>query len=480
VQGGALPRDLRRWANYLIFLLPPLALAGWIYLQPEDRLFLPRQSGTSARGLLYHVDDMTAVATRSLNAELGRKAGRLDGPRPLTAEEFNAQLDADPPLADRYFLEYPHITLLVFRLPWMLQGELPAVPPAVADGDYETIVRHQPRNEDERRLWQSYVWTTRFYVCLMTACLLALMLLVRWGYEPSTGLRGGAVLLVLPAALYFSINRYDILPAFMTAAALACVGRRWFVASAVALALAALLKVYPVLLAPLVLRYVGTDWRRALSWCAAFGITLVAGAGWPLLVGEDLESILGPFRFQFGRDGEPFQMALYGWVLPAGLESGLDGKVFRLGTIAAALVLFCWRRPPTLASVLRRGAVVVILFASVNVFYSPQWIIWFSPLLVPLVGRQRSLAWGVVALDLITYLSYPVWAFLYMSPNRIADFVPGVQPETAIHAAMVVLVYARFVALAVLVFLLLRAEWREVRAARAADTGLAPAGVTAS
>jgi hypothetical protein len=449
----------------VLFVVPLLTLAAWLYLQPGDRLFSPQRSSLSARGLVYNPDDLTVLAERSLNAELGRKAGRLDPPALTNPAEFNALLDADPPLAERYFLEYPHLAELVSRVPWKLHGELPPVPTAVADADSDAIVVHQPRNPDELRLWSAFAWATRFYACLMTACLLALMLLLERGYGPNTGLWGTAALLVLPGALFFSLNRYDILPALLTAVALACVGRGRLTASAVALALAALLKVYPVLLAPLVLRYVATDWRRGLGWCAAFGLTLLVGGGWPLLVGQDLVAVLGPYRFQLSREGQPFMMMLYGWVLPGGLASGMAGKVFRLGTVAAALALFCWRRPGGLASVVRRGAVVVILFANLSVFYSPQWIIWFSPLLLPLVRLHRRLAWGVIALDLVTYLTYPVYSSLSLAPHRVAWLVGEGHAEAVLYAVRVALIYARFAALAFLLWTLLRAEYGRGRAA---------------
>jgi hypothetical protein len=52
--------------------------------------------------------------------------------------------------------------------------------------------------------------------------------------------------------------------------------------------------------------------------------------------------------------------------------------------------------------------VAVIVFAGLSVFSSPQWLLWFLPLLVPLAARSRSVLILVVALDLVTYLVFPV------------------------------------------------------------------------
>ncbi len=63
-----------------------------------------------------------------------------------------------------------------------------------------------------------------------------------------------------------------------------------------------------------------------------------------------------------------------------------------------------WPRMPNLASLLRRSAVVLILFQTLLVFYSPQFILWLMPFLLPLSGRHRRLIWLVVSLDLATWV----------------------------------------------------------------------------
>ena len=98
---------------------------------------------------------------------------------------------------------------------------------------------------------------------LMMACGLGLVVVLRCGYEPGGGLSSSGLLLLLPAALYFTLNRFDMLPALLTALSLACLGRRWTAASALFLAAATIVKVYPVLLAPLVLRHLLAERRGA-------------------------------------------------------------------------------------------------------------------------------------------------------------------------------------------------------------------------
>jgi hypothetical protein len=72
------------------------------------------------------------------------------------------------------------------------------------------------------------------------------------------------------------------------------------------------------------------------------------------------------------------------------------------------LVLCVWRRPVDLAEVLRRGVVVLAVFVGLQTFFSPQWILWLWPLAAPLAMRRAWLAGLLLALDVTTYLSFPV------------------------------------------------------------------------
>ena len=48
------------------------------------------------------------------------------------------------------------------------------------------------------------------------------------------------------------------------------------------------------------------------------------------------------------------------------------------------------------------------MFVSLAVFWSPQWVVWFLPLVVPLAARHRWLMWVAVLLDLMNYFTFPV------------------------------------------------------------------------
>jgi hypothetical protein len=58
--------------------------------------------------------------------------------------------------------------------------------------------------------------------------------------------------------------------------------------------------------------------------------------------------------------------------------------------------------------VLRRCLIVLSAFVALATFWSPQWVIWFLPLVIPLAARHRWLAWVAAILDLANYIQFPI------------------------------------------------------------------------
>jgi hypothetical protein len=220
-----------------------------------------------------------------------------------------------------------------------------------------------------------------------------------------------------------------------------------------------------VLLAPLVARYLlagegeaGVPLRgrvRALvGWCAAFAAA-VAVIALPPLLRTGWEAFWAPYRYQLNR--EPFLWSAYGYVLPEALGANDPlGKAFRAGVLGLTLALLCRRAPASLGGLVRRCLVLLIVLEFLAVFYSPQRILWLSPLLLPLASTDRRLAWLVVALDLVTFGTWPCGP-------PVPDWLD------AWHAAMT---YARFAILAGMIALAVVAEREE---ARRATPGALPA-----
>jgi hypothetical protein len=446
----------------LPFLLPPLALILVIWLQPEDHMGPYPDRAPWLRRAAYDDWDWSAMVLRGLNASLGRTAGLAEEPHP-SPDEFAAALKGPGrPLAERYYLEYPQTATWLFRLPFLLHPLRP--PAALCDAHYGNVLSHQPRDDGERDLWRALRRAVQTGMAVMVICLLLLMAVLRWGYEPGGGLSGPAWLLVLPGALYFTLNRFDVLPALLTALSLACLGRRWVIPSAAFLVAGMMVKVYPVLLAPLIVRYLWADRRAALAWVAAYGATTVALL-LPTLLTADWQAVVTPVRVQLSR--EPMGPTIYVNMPKALAANGWIGRGFRFGILALVALALCRNRPPDLASVLRRGTVAVIVFTALSVFYSPQWVLWFSPLLVPLARRSRLLTVLVASLDLVTYLLFAVFMeYGYSQGPAAVDLpVPLGRPGALVE---LVLANARWPILGAIVAQLLWAEVRRVRKVRVA------------
>jgi hypothetical protein len=438
---------------WLLLAVPFAYLAVIFWLQPPDHLGFASDKAPRLGRLVYDDFDVTAYAVRGLNAHAGNVPGLEDEP----VAHLDAALDdPDVTFEKRYHLEYPTATLLFFRLGWDWQPD-PHAPPAVYQARYHQVVHHQPRDDAERRVWTGFRRATQTYLFLMAVCCSALMAVLLKGFEPGGALAGGAFLLVLPSALYFGLNRFDALPALLTALSLACLGRRRVIVSAALLAAAMTIKVYPVLLAPLILRFLWPDRRAALAWAVAFAATAAAVLLPPLLL-WGWEPVWAPYHFQLSR--EPFPPTIYDYILPESL-GGSDrfGTTFRLGTLALTTLLLVLRRPSGMASLMRRGALLLIVFVTLPVFYSPQWVLWLVPLLAPLARRSWVVAVLAVLLDLVTYLTFPgVMGLVDTSPYLGSWREPLLERHDTFLAA---LTYARFAALGLLALALLWAEWRQ-------------------
>ncbi len=423
-----------RWIVGIIFLIPVLYLALIFRLQPSDHLGSPEEAPALGRAV-YDDYDVAAYALRGLNARLGRTPGRRDEPVWLQNEwEYTARLSNPPePLAERYFIEYPLTCLPLFRLGYVWQDNLPPPPATILDGSYHHLVPFRPRTDAEQQLWRQFRNATRTHMVVMLFCLLSLIAVLAVGYEP--GSVGPFWVLVLPGALYYSLNRFDVLPALLTALSLLCLGRGRLTWSAALLALATAVKVYPLLLAPLVCRYLwdrtptrsvseGNSLRDPLTWALVYAAALALIQLPPLLT-WDAEAVWMPYHFQLNR--MPFGPTLYTiGAVPDGMDAqhslaalreGMKwlgsneplAKLLRLGTLAVTeLLLLAW--PITdLDSLLRRGAVIVIVFVSLAVFWSPQWFLWLTPLLIPLARNRRLLLAILIAQDLTIYVTFPLY-----------------------------------------------------------------------
>jgi hypothetical protein len=406
---------LPRQSRMLVYLVPVIwCVAVWAVMRPDAIAVRPGVPDP-AKWLIYDESDLTAFAMRGANFADGRLPGRLDEPYWLEPNELSAQLD-DPnrPKSQRFFFEYPLPALAIFRLAYAFHPP-PELPAAVGDGQQYAISQHLPRNEREVAVWTALRSAVRLYLALATVALTALLLLLMRGIVPGEPARRWLWLAVLPGATYFSLHRFDIYPTLLTACAFAALARNRPGWSGVFLAGGVLLKLYPVLFVPVIVRYLGA--RLGTRFVLTFSLVILSGFGiaWAL---TDWQSLTGPIRVQMSRELE-IGWTLYDKMLPAALGRSGTARLIMLGLITLACI---YRRPETVADVLRRCGLILIAFVAMAVFWSPQWMLWLMPILVPLAARSRPVAYATVALDLITYCSFPVmfWVLWSELPKSIA------------------------------------------------------------
>ncbi|MBX9628016.1 MAG: DUF2029 domain-containing protein [Gemmataceae bacterium] len=399
---------IRRWGRPALFLVPVAWAAALLAVMRPDIIRGRDEVPFELKWLVYDESDLAALALRGANAHMGRLPGLPAEPEWADPPDVAARLDHPPrDYTDRYYLEYPTATVPLFRLGYLFAPAGPIVPPAVADAQHFGVAFFEPRNDAERAIWGHLRRAVRVHVLLMAAALIGLMAVLARGY--SDGPRPAVWLCVLPGAVFFSLNRFDVVPALATAVGFLCLGRGRPGWSGAFFAVGALLKLYPVLFAPVILRYLGfANGARWLTGAAAVGLAGVglstAFLGW--------EPTVGPVLVQLSRPLEERSWTLYGTLLPTALGHSGWGRLAILGAVVLAALV---TRPTDLAGVLRRCGLVLAVFVMLAVFWSPQWVVWFLPLTVPLAAQRRWVGWAAAALDLANYFSFPVLFWILWS-----------------------------------------------------------------
>ena len=299
-------------------------------------------------------------------------------------------------------LEYPPGALPAFILPWLIGGADPTA--------YATAFQN-----------------------LMLACGVAAV-----AFEGVALISLGASWTRLTLALGFTaispllvgpviLSHFDMLPAMLTAAAFAAVASRHERLAAVAIGLGAIVKVYPIVLLPVLVMYV---WRRGDRREA-----IIVGAAATITAGVVLLpfAILGPggiLDALVRQATRPLQAESLGAALlfvQRGLTNGTitvettsgsqniagpTGSLFAaVESIALALALIAvwvwfWRGRPQPRRFVQAGVASIVAYVAFGKVLSPQYLIWLVPVVPLLPGIRGILSGGVVAVAYLLTESY--------------------------------------------------------------------------
>ncbi len=256
-------------------------------------------------------------------------------------------------------------------------------------------------------------------VAVMLLIFITYRLLVWLGRSPSI-----LWLFLLPGVVYFTLNRFDVLPALLVQSALLALFMKKWNWSFLLIGLSVLAKGYAILLFPIFFSYwlIQNDKQRESLWNNRALWTTVGTVAIGLIVSiamAGLQEGLFPYYFQSTRNfafGTMFTIFIVGiWNL-AGVK--FITVLMQIATkiliiiqfIVPALIYgghtFFKRYLKAPENVINWSIVVILIYVLFSPYYSPQWLLWLVPLLV--LWQPKKLAeLFVVAYGLIGYLEYP-------------------------------------------------------------------------
>lgn len=325
-----------------------------------------------------------------------------------------SQLDAEYPPIAVYFFALPFVIADIVGKDLVLLGNKPL---------HEVLVTSL--QSQARRLYTNLF--TVLMVPLYVALLYVTLLARERGQEEFkfSGGEGYVILFFLPAFLYFSLNRFDVLPSLMVSlAVLALLSDKSSLISGALLGTGMMTKWYPALLAPAFFKYYfGKSPATALKFAISFACVVIVSL-LPLLVFGEWKAFLNPYSFQLGRGGDVLSFF--------GLLAHWQGK--ELSRWAQIVLLVLQLSPSLLAltaslrtkrAVLEWSLVSLFSFLFFAKFYSPQWLIWVVPLLVVKMGSRR-LFFLAVLWDLSSYLMFPLLYDVYGIHDHSPPFLYSV------------------------------------------------------
>jgi hypothetical protein len=343
--------------------------------------------------------------------------------------------------------EYPQLATWFFGLPYLCFDS------QVRPGELPTVPQLRTENEPYGRVWHVLMALALVALLLTTA-----LVLRELGRSPAWTL-----LFFLPGPLYFTFNRFDVLPSLLVMLALLLQLRGRRTAAATALALGAMTKWYPALLLPLFLAYNlhATDATspRPAGWRAR----LPGAVLWPGVAAGAVVFVVLAVNYSWGGGGMPAVLHHYQWHIErppnaSSLVSALTApgrwgwfpksamptliKVLTALQFLPAILLALL--PVTSRRALLLGCLTVVLsFTLFTKDFSPQWIVWIAPLAILLAADSWTCRILLVVLAVIVYVQMPLLYYeRFADPGRSPDDAPAFWAACDTRIALMALFFA--------------------------------------
>lgn len=247
---------------------------------------------------------------------------------------------------------------------------------------------------------------------LFTAVMLVVLFaLIGQIYRLLPTAKNRAFLLLLPAPLYFTLNRFDVLPAYLCMLSVVLIHNKKWNSAAVVLGIAAMTKWYPILLMPAFLAYAFQVERRInwqmIVWFAVTCFVIVL----PTLLMGGVDALLVPYRFQGIRDVETLSLpALIGRVQVAIFQQPINNGFYVYGFLllqASASFVSLFARIKNVEKLVQWCILIITTFVLFARIYSPQWILWILPFLILAARNDLDVA-IIIIYGIVTYLGFPI------------------------------------------------------------------------
>lgn len=220
------------------------------------------------------------------------------------------------------------------------------------------------------------------------------------------------LILVFPSMLYFSFNRFDLLPMVFSILSLLLILKGKNILAFFILGLAIMTKWYPIIYVPLFLNYIYKNQQSSEKKCITLIkpiLVLLFTIGFvslPTILWAGIDGFLSPYKFhwQRGDNGESLFYFLK-FLLNTPTKYHFAKHLFFILQFISIpiLLIMSIRKKEELIISMGIATLFFIVFAK---YHSPQWLIWVSPIL--LLIKDRFIFVLLSIYDLSTYAYFPL------------------------------------------------------------------------
>lgn len=243
---------------------------------------------------------------------------------------------------------------------------------------------------------------TKILISMLSLCFVLIIIITFKLFKKIDKNKNYIWLLFLPSSVYFIFNRFDIFPALLVQISLFLFFTKKYRSSFFVIGLAILTKWYAFLLLPIFFVYLKDKITKKeirdiflilfFTIITAFSITLYY---------KGIIAVFEPYIFHIMREKEPG--SIYA-LIP---NFSIIKNLFTFLQFIGIFFVLWLAKIKNYNDVINWSAVLIIIFILFCPIYSPQWILWFLPLLL-LIANSKKFIFLIITYDFFNYLQFPI------------------------------------------------------------------------